>query len=549
MATFPIRHWIFCLLLLVAGSSSGADTVFGRYSGIFRHEGIKRDQLAKLDLILSREDGNTYLMKAILTLQFGDFRSGEYVAYHFDNVKYYLLTGTFVFDQADQPVTLVGKLASTGEFTGDFRSIYAGETGKLRLRIDGAVVPELPLIEPVWGEYRGRCRSKVASGSVDTVLQLHTYRSTEGAGQVGNPFRSYKVKGFLGERSANGCLGGKADYCVWGNVHSGAYNFFENRLYVYNNYRNLSCTPRPDGLDCDGCDFLRRVSGETAEPRALTPPATASGFHEAKAEGKSVVSGAIDSIQGMYRGYLHHEYLDRYQPARLSVLTFQDGSPEKPKLRLSAAATLYFGGFGSPESISYRFAERSYPMPLEVTQFLFDNADPSADVDAILEVTTIGDGVVKGIWFSRLFGKVGDFALRKDAPPAIPDGARMMELVSGHYAGPEWELDILVGLGSAQVNTENPFAPLTFDGWTMLPGVTGKNTVTGGSYDFYTGRIGIETGESAVHLGKREARESLSMRRLGAAVMAALPDFALQPHRLIAEPRTRSFRAGAVANR
>lgn len=536
MGASTFRVLILLLFQVSTTFSAEASTVFGRYIGIFRHVNIKRDQVAKLDFILSREEGNTILLKAVLTLHFGDFKSGEYVAYHFDDVKYHLLTGTFVFDQPDQPITLIGKQSVPNEFTGDFRSVYSGQIGKLYLRSDKPVVPELPLIESVWGEYRGKCQSKVAGEAVETILQLHTYRSTEGASQIGNPFRAYKVKGFLGEKTDKGCIGGAAEFCIWGNVRNASYNFFENRLSVYNNYRNLSCIPQPDGLKCDACDFLKRVSDETAEPRTFSPLTSTSGFQISKPEGQPVFSGDIASIQGSYRGYVHHQYLDVYQPAQINILTYQEGAIENQKLRMSAVGTVYFGDFDGPESISYRFAERSYPIPLQVPQFIFDNSEPSADVDGILQVTSIGDGAVKGVWFSRLFGKVGDFELYKDRLPGLPENAKKMELVSGHYEGTEWALDVLVSLGTTQPNTENPFAPLTFDGWTILPGITGKIYITGGSFDFYTGRVGFEVGEHAVHLGQRVSRKKLLIKKMNYAVLAPLPSFPLQPHRLIGEP-------------
>jgi len=158
--------------------------------------------------------------------------------------------------------------------------------------------------------------------------------------------------------------------------------------------------------------------------------------------------------------------------------------------------------------------------------------DPSADVDAILQVTHVGHGVVKGVWFSRLFGRVGDFELLKDKIPSLPPGAQTMEIVSGHYAGPEWELDVLVSLSTAEPNSENPFAPLTFDGWAMIPATTGKKEIAGGSFDFYTGRIAFQVGENAWHVGQRPSRSSLLLKRTHQGVLSPVPPFPLVVHPL-----------------
>lgn len=511
--------------------SVGAGPVFGRYVGVLRHETIKRDQLAKLDFIVSREETHTILLKAVLTLHFGDFKNGEYVSYHFDNVRFNLLTQVFVFDQADQPVTLIGKLTSENEFSGEFRSSYSREMGKIYLRSDKASDPALPLMDTLWGEYRGKCLSPVEGQRTDTVVQIYSYRSTEGAAQVGDPYRAYKIKGFIGEYSPDGCPS-PGRVCVWGNIQSGFYNFFENRLALYSNYKNLSCTVEPEGLICGGCDPLKRVSDETKGPRVFTPVVATSFFGNAEPTSEAALQGDATSIQGKYVGYVHHEFLDRYQAGSLNILTYQAPSEtgSSTSLRMSAIGTLYFGSEGSPEFISYRFKERAYPSPLVVPQFVFSQAE--ADVDAVLQVTKLGNGVVRGIWFSQLFGRVGTFEFRKEGPPKLPADAKILEEISAPYESTDWEMDLLVGLGVSALNTENPFDPLTFHGWTMMLGITPKLHITGGSYDFYTGRVGIEV-DKAVYIGQRVSRKKLLLKKMHYAPTSPLPSHQLAPYRIV----------------
>lgn len=517
--------------LLQGYSFSASYPLPERYVGILRHTGIKREQLAKLDFVYSREEGNTVTLKAILTLHFGDFKSGEYISYHFGDVKYSIPSGAFIFGQSSEPVKLIGKLKSVSEFTGEFRSVYTGETGTLILNSDTPVKPDLPLLEPVWGEFKGRCQSKNVNGMVDTVLQLYTYRSTESAAQAGNPFHAYKIKGFLGEKPEKGCIGGNADYCVWGVIQNGLYNFYQNRLFLYNNYRNLSCIPEADGLRCNECEFLKRVSREIVEPRILKPPSYPSKFKVEENIHKLNI-GKRAALDGSYYGYVHHQYLDTYQAAQVNILTYQEGTIENPILRIAASGALYFGTFDTVETLPYLFAERSYPNPSSLTQFVFDNSDVNSGVDAILQVTTIGDGVLKGVWYSKLFGKVGAFEMYRDKPLSPPIGAKEMTQVSGRYESKEWAVDILASLDTSQSNTKNPFAPLTFAGWLMLKGVTAKSPLTGGSYDFYTGKIGFEAGD-IVHLGERPTREKLLLKRMNYGIMAPLLSFPLQPYELV----------------
>jgi len=529
---------ILLSLAVTTTAMAAPEPPLGRFVGVLRHESLQRDQLAKLDFVASREDGNVLRLMAVLTLQFGDFASGEYVAYHFDDVRFNLLTQNFVFDQSDQGITLVAKQYSGTEFVGEFRSSFSGDIGKVMLRKEAPAEPKLPLIEPIWGEYRGKCVSNVGGKKVDTTLQLYSYRSTEGAVQVGNPFRAYKIKGFLGEQhGGEGCLSGSTRDCVWGNIRSGSYNFYKKRLVLFNNYRNLSCTTEQNGLQCGGCDFLKRVSSETnGSRRVFFPPTSSSILGEVAAGDRPALEGDMQAIQGEYHGYLHHEYLDRYQLGSLNILTYQ-ASPSTGQpvtLRMSAVAALHFANEEGTESLSYKFDERSYPSPLLTPQFVF--SQPKGDVDAVLQVTSLGNGTVKGVWYSQLFGRVGTFVFVKQELPKLPSGVKLMEPLSAHYQSTDWELDLLVGMGTSAPNTENPFGPLTFGGWILMPSVTPKIHITGGSYDFYTGRIGLEVGENIVQLGQRDSRSRLFLKKMYYAVLSPLPPHDLAPYRLIGTP-------------
>ncbi len=540
-----MRNWsVLTLTVFVLFSSFLRAEVPGfgisdRYVGILRHEKTKRDQLAKIDFILSREDNNATVIRAILTLHLGDFKSGEYVAYDFDDVKYSLLEKAFVFVQKEHGVTLIARQLSPLEMTAEFTSVHSGQVGTLRLRSDKPVAPELPLLEPVWGEYRGKCASTFQKGQkAETVVQLYTYRSgVENTEVSRNAFRAYNIKGFIGEEYEKRCFLHPEDkICLLANVDSGTYNFFENQLFIYCNARDMGCIPAPDGLQCERCEFLKRVSPEIAGPRVMAPPQPTSVFQLKKDSAGPALQGTVPAVAGLYKGYVHHEYLNNYQAAQLRIATYQSGTVEDPRLNLSADATLFFGDWGSNEAISYRFAERLYPKPLVVTQFVLDSPDPSSDIDAVLQITTLGDGVVKGVWYSRIFGRVGNFEMYREGAPALPSDAQKMGLVSGNYDGPGlWEFDILVNLSSAQPTTQNPFAPLTFAGYEFFRGTGKRDRLSGGSYDFYTGRMSLESDEDnkRTHIGQRVSRNKLLMRSMLREFLTPIEPFRLDPFKLV----------------
>lgn len=501
----------------------------GRFVGVLEHKNLKKEQLAKLDFIASRENGNQLELTAVLTLHFGDFKSQEYVAFHFDKVRYNILTKTLVFDQVDQDATVIVDSFSGDQLVGRFRSVLGGEVGTLRLEKEGTVVsPKLPLIEPVWGEYKGSCDGK------DTTLQIYTSRSSDDVSKTSNPFATYRVKAFRATREPNCFFSGEGD-CVNGVYDAGEFNFYKNQLVLYGRPRPMNCTPDSQGLTCDKCNF-KRVSGETTGPRQFTPIT-----HEEKILGNIKAEPALtapaNTIQGEYFGYVHHEYLDRYQPVSVNLVTFQEASEGGTNLKMSAVATLYFGKPGGTESISYRFDIRNYPNPIGTMQFVFSR--PEADIDPVLQVTALGKGEMKGTWFSQLFGRVGKFALQQGNYPTLPAGAKVVESILGVYESSTWDLDLYMRpeeTGKTPANSENPFFPRSFDGGFIdKSGATPRIRITGGSYDFYTGRIALEM-DGRIAIGQRDSQKRMAFRWANTPFLAALLPFELEPFRYVGEP-------------
>ncbi len=513
-----IGVFLLLALLVVARIGFAVDespeaSVGGRYVGVLRHDRLGKEQLAKLDLILARTSKNELEFAAVLTLQMGDFRSGEYVTYHYDSVRFNMLAGTLIFSQTDQPLSIGTMRLAAGELKGKVRSNWVGPVGEMRLRKDGSIKPELPLIEPLWGEYAGRC------GRADQALQLYTYRSTADLSRMGHPFAAFEIRGQVGERLPKGCLfstGGDRP-CIMSHIKSGDYNFFREKLILAGTRNDLSCDVRPDGLSCDGC-FLRRVSSETAGVRALTPPTTAGVFTAPT----TPEGGMLED--GEYEGYVHHDYLGVYQRARLEINTFQTGAAgEEGGLRVESTATVYFGDKDRGEAIHYRFEERAYPNPLVRQVILLRN--PKQDTDAIVQITSIEKDVLRGFWHSVTFGRVGAFELRKRSLPTLPPGAEIMESVAGEYESTDWDMSLRRRHGTTPISTENPFFPNVFSGSIYLRQVEApaKARITNGSYDFYTGRIGLERYSEQYFVGTRLSRRKLTLNAVPFNILVDLP--------------------------
>ncbi len=519
-----------CVLALLITCVSATTAIgapsFGRFSGTLQHAALGQQQLAKLDFVVSRQDSRELRLVGILSVYFGDFSSTEYVTYHFDDVRYDLLNGTLIFDQPDQDVTLVVRSFNGSRIEGELRSAVAGDIGRLTLNQGEAAHSTLPLIQPVWGEYRGICRG------ISTRLQIQTTRSSEGASGGGSPFGTYDITAQRAEDDPSGCLGTTTS-CVWNVYDSGSYDFHAGRLSLYGQANDLDCSVATDGLTCNDCE-LRRWSREAVTATDHGTPRQVASWPRAPEPGRdgTAVETPVEGIQGEYVGYVHHERLDVFQPASVNIVTFQDSDPGSGtrQLRMSAVGTLYFGPYRSAESIAYRFDEQTYN--LLSPQVVFQRV--GSDVDAIVQVTSLANGEIKGVWYSLLFGRVGEFIMRKSGAPELPSGAKVFEPVAARYDGPDWVLGLRVARESASDGSANPFSPLNFKGYMRMPQITPNLPIAGGSYDFYTGKMTIKLENGSIFSGSRPSRQRLLLKRPTPGAGRPLLPHAPQTYNLVA---------------
>ena len=546
--------WVSILLACICFAPAAVakdGSLFGRYLGVLKHEALKKEQLAKLDFVVSRSSSNELELKAILSLHFGDFKSGEYVSYHYDRVRYNVLTGALVFDSPDQPLSIFVKGFAAGKLVGEVNSIWAGRIGQLILNQEPKEVkPTNPLIEPVWGEYLGNCGDETAR------LQLYTMRSTEDLAHLAQPFSPYFIKGIMPMACRDGS-------CLNFLFTSGSYNFFakEGQLTISGPRLSLRCDvdgndlhckspiePGSGGYDLSNCSF-KRVSKETMEPRQFSPIKQTGSFSSSSSETPLSSEGLKALQSGEYQGYVFHENLGVYQAASLNVNLFQTGSGTEGGARISAFSRLFFGDSKSSEFIPYRFQEKAYPNPLLGAQNLvFERVD--ANMDAVIQITEVTDGVLRGNWYSNIFGRVGPFELRKDRLPTLPDGAKKMERLSGTYIGTktltpsslagQWSIQLQVAPGTKPpTTTENPFFPNFLTGTMYLENITPRMAITNGSYDFYTGRFGFVKGEGSSSenswIGSQNGRSELQLHHVAAPSIGPLFKFRPQNFRLVQE--------------
>lgn len=510
---------VFCVTCKVFAAEEG---LFGTYTGVLVNERLNRQQLAKLELISVREMGGDIALQGILTLQLGGFDSGEYVSYHFHDVLFNFMSGRLTFVQTDQDIYIKEARIKDGVLTGEFSS-STGKVGYLKLGRNVSVQTN-NLIEPLNGEYQGRC------GSVRSRLQLYTYRSTSDSSRLGNPFGAYEVKGQLAKADPVLCEGSAKRFCVHAKLNSASYDYFNGNLVLNGSPYNYTCDVKGSSIKCGECEFSR-ISSEMAHPQYEYRIPAKDPFADMGVSGHK--SKDASSMAGTYTGYVYHQHLQKYQPVELDVLTYQQPGSQGSVLMVSVHARLKFGA-SETEILNYRFDPIEFPNPLVKPQFIL--ARPEADVDALLHVKDFEGGVIQGDWHSIIFGKVGSFVVTKNGSlPAIPKD-QLVSSVSGSYEENgnrqhrDLILDLIVSPDRSPINSDNPFFPQNIRGWVWWKsGIIQKESIMQSSYDFYTGRVALIYKNERIIGGSLNLNNKTQLRRMGAGYGTYLQSYDLVP--------------------
>ncbi len=522
MRMFSFALSCACFILLLVSPNASAQGVFGAYEGVVTHSALGRDQLVKLQLIRSRMDVGNLRLRAILTLQFGGFESGEYVSYSYDDVKLNLLSGELTFNQSDQEVHLDSVVIKDGFLRGELRA-STGLVGKIVLsNTPGKVSPRNGLIEPLGGEYAGLCSGAPSS------IQLFTYRTTEDTTRLGNPFRAYEAKGQVGKYNPSYCSSDRDARCTYSKIKNAFYNFFSGDLVLDGYPYGFNCLVKGAQLNCGECRF-ERISDEMAAPRLAKPRYEMDPLKEISS---ALRDNPESSLKGEYFGYVFHENLDVFQKIRIEVSTFRRTETSGSALVLSVVANSYFGD-SENEVITYKFDPIDFPNPVLQSEFVLSR--PEGDVDVILGVTRIGKGVITGTWNSHIFGRVGSFIATQNGDlPNLPASRMMGPITSGYeeVGGESYIADVIVGKGNAPIGSDNPFDPLKFNGYVWRKrGTVQKEGISGGSFDFYSGKIGILFGEDKALNGRLLPGRAPEFRRLGGGFGTLMQKFNLSKYK------------------
>lgn len=539
------------------------------------HVEPRRDHLAKLDLIPTVRTNGNYEYTGILTLHGGTFYSPEYPAFHYTRVIWNPNNGQLIFNQNGQDLTIATTIWTEGNLIAkvmvpmhpnpDLNGLADEIEATLILGKEGSpFFPEYPLIPELAGEYRGTC------GALEPTISIATWRSGALGLAGADPFSQYDTAALLGfpqphawgrewgfRKTETGLvtscedfvLKGKGRPCVFDNYNLG-YNYMTGEIRAGGTKKHLlHCFVNSKGLYCDmnegqpPCqlnrviapeDLEREKRGQSRQPVALRHmptkesmqkelgsvkrtlpltsvshfgPLTVGWKDDDKEEAKTPDSSEVD---GTYQGYLHHEYLDEYQFISASLMTIDVPAEEKGKneKRLVASATLSLDGTPSV-SLNYKFSN----LPLLKVPFVLNGADRFRD--AVLHVVELKNGIMKGVWFSYYFGRVGVFQLVKTKKrKKLAKPAKVIETPIGEYRSGLVKLTVSAFRGFPS-NEADVFGTMQFQFTGQL--LVHHTPIFGqglGSYDMFTGNINI----GGTFLGYRARRNLLRLRYITAVV-------------------------------
>ena len=506
------------LSLLSICSKTEAAPTFGRYLGVLRHANIAQDQLARLDFITEQEAGGILKLRASLVLYFGGFESDEYASYDYDNVSYNLLTGTLVFDTPERELHFVVSEFKPGDLKAELKT-GTGSVGQLIMTQDDSVTPERPLVQPLWGEYRGVC------DNVGERIQIQTTPPGNITTNRTDRFAPFGIHVQRGENGSSRCLH-DAGTCITAVFNDADYDFFNGHIDLHGRSGSLACQIDQSGLICGQCQFKRSsTDAAVATVYLLKNPVP----------DWQVPTSAItptSGIAGTYDGFVHLEGRDQYQPFSLAITTYRQspdgGSGET--LMVSVVANVKFGGHSATdETISTKFDPR--PLNIMNAQPVLDREDHASDM--ILKITNIDSGVIEGEWHSRRFAKVGRFIVRANGPINLGADTKLAPDLTGNYDNGDWNVSLQVVFSDAALNSKDPFSPLAVQGWARFSDITPRMPITESAYDPFTGKFWLTFNEHGDMIGRR-TDHAILMKRPATGILRAM-----QPHPFIELPEVK----------
>jgi hypothetical protein len=485
----------------------------GRYYGYVKFDGRKERVAVEADFFLESPEDFTQFphMEAILKLSLGGYHTKEYLTFVFQNLHYDFDNGVLALDEISNDLSVNAKVHSMGgraHLEGQVWSRSAAIGGVIELLSESDEpddeppeanendkIPFTPLLD---GQYHGLCKGKEAVFQIQTLKGFNMSDSASG-----KTLFDYGIVARLAYRRTGV---GRPDYGRPWDVHAsfagGVYSPYRGQLiFLGPATTTIECNQQQTKLSCryrlrDAqvlCEFDKEdktIKAIEIFPRKNHVVPTSEQRKELPIHGAISDAQMASILGGHFTGYLHHESSDSYQTMAMHVVArVSSENPHNPnKVFVSSTSILYFGGESSDLFISQRYEPRSFYIRPGFTI-------GSPNVDSFIVIEEWKTGYIRGVWYSKSFGRVGTVELIKGPMPTLPVQANLIQKWNGEYQRTinsdgdkfvQWFKLIVPNIPAERTNSM-----IAFQGsYQVIVGATIIESIEKGFFDPYTGELG-----------------------------------------------------------
>ncbi len=521
----------FFLILILTTRLFAAGPKIGTYIGFVTFEG--RTEKVGLCIEFERRDtvdGKSQLI-AFLKLKLGGFTTHEYVSHYYVVEDYLWDSSEIVLDGMlsgfgtdltfwqgmvlDDGNKITGKIRSTrgGVIRGHAELVYTPTPDDFE-KVN-AIFPNIPMVKSLTGEYKGRCEGK------DITLQLEASKLEDSSRDKINTLQGVQIRARTLGYSRFSTLAGNST--IFGTWLGASYNPYSAVLLLP--AAEESCHVKGDSIKCGNrCEFTRLASAPDSLDEYMVKYKCSKKSREHHLKGIEQIENHIfptkdrSNIEGEYYGVLHLEERNIYKIMSLEIAL--SGAPVENSDHRSWQKMVSMVGriFPSTDHGTDTDTDSSISIAFVPTQLAlgkFKELLLDSTGDQILKITEWGEQGLKGILYSKSYGKVGTVEFVKGENPdvAIFNGVHLPKPVQGKYTAnisrPNnscFSMDFnLTMMAISNSNNHVPsYFPFTLTGTAEL--YCGSSTVYGvvqsGIVDFYTGTILLSLDADQTILGK-----------------------------------------------
>lgn len=390
------------------------------FKGFLNVKSQKKSYPLSIDLVAFRKKGSIVKMRSIVKLMRESFMSHEYDSDYFPHVDLYLSTMNLKFNLKNQShkIKLQGVKFIGGSIEGTLR-VEGSLEGSFKVApSQGSFFSSLsqyPIAHNVAGLYQGRCKQKQVS------LFLETSR----------PPAEKKNKWFdlfiaaTGSAIKNKFLCGERRRCLPYHVDA-KFDFEKNSLSLISlkSKKEKICYFNELGMKCEGCQLQRQKL--VVERRDKLRHKHQYKVLNLSPEKMNKNDLSVESVKGLYHGFLFHENRGVYQFVRLAIKGEKRELADKKKWDfLYGSSSLFWGLDDYSEFSSYQYNPRRFDKSRPV--FVFDGQS-----DSLLVVTSWQKNGFKGIWYSKTYGRVGPAEVVRGMPE-LSAKAKVIDKMRGEY--------------------------------------------------------------------------------------------------------------------